>query len=325
MCKRKLTSATDYTMAHAFFLLMGGLHIYDGHGHPIGPLHVEDAITLIHRGSINLPPSQLIEGLSKSSTFGKLAALSGLMWFVIPCIACYALHLPMAPFEIMALAHTTVATFTFLPWWHKPMNLDCPLRVSVHVFGRSQRVSLPLSRSQSFCGHPSKSQIAYAYIFGSQDVLFDFAKVIYVPMFWAGDSDSVFTVPVNTPYAQRAKTSAYVWGAATSLAVAIIFGGIHCTGWHYKFPSYVEQVLWRIGAVLVSGSAGVVICAYLACMFPLRANSLTIPGIIMTSVSIPCVVLYAVGRLLLIAVACSTIRKLSPGVFVQGSLTFVPL
>lgn len=320
-----LTSRTEYTMAHAFFLLMGGVHIYDERGIPIGPLNVEDAIHLLRRGSIVLPPLQTIQGLNKSSIRGKLTAVAGLMWFVIPCLARFEQRLQMAPFEIMALAHTTIAIFTFLPWWHKPMNVDCPVRMSVCAFRRRHRADISLARSQSFCGQPSKAQIAYAYIFGSQDVLFDFNKVIYAPMFWAGDPDSVFKVPMSGTYATKAKTSAYVYGAASSLVVAIIFGAIHCIGWNYDLPSYVEQVLWRTGAVLVSGSAVAVICAYLACIFPLRANKPRVPGIIMTYVSIPCVFLYAVGRLLLIAVACSTFRKLSPGVFVQGSLRFVPL
>lgn len=205
------------------------------------------------------------------------------------------------------------------------MNVECPERVSLKAFSSRRRDSLSSPRSERFRGHPTIFQISYAYIFGSQDVLYDFNTVIYVPMFWAGDPDSVFTVPVNVAHVQRAPRSAYVTGAACGLLVAIIFGLLHCIAWHYEMPSSYERALWRVGAVLVSGSAGAVIFAFIMCIFPIRAGRTTWPRSIMTYVSIPCVVMYAVGRLMLIAVACSSVRRLAPGVFLQGSLKFVPL
>lgn len=320
-----LTICAEYTLAHAFFLLMGGVHIYDTNGFAIGPLTGHDALYLIRRGSLTLPPLQKIDGLSKSSTTGKLTALAGLLWFVIPCLSRIAQRLEMAAFEVMALAHTTIAIITFIPWWCKPMNVECPERVSLHNFYGRRRDSLSAPRSNRFRDQPTFLQISYAYIFGSQDVLYDFNTVIYVPMFWAGDPDSVFTVPVNVAHVQRAPRSAYVTGAACGLLVAIIFGLLHCIAWHYEMPSSYERALWRVGAVLVSGSAGAVIFAFIMCIFPIRAGRTTWPRSIMTYVSIPCVVMYAVGRLMLIAVACSSVRRLAPGVFLQGSLKFVPL
>jgi hypothetical protein len=34
-----------------------------------------------------------------------------------------------------------------------------------------------------------------------------------------------------------------------SILVATVFGGIHCIGWSFDFPSYTEQLLWRISSV----------------------------------------------------------------------------
>lgn len=109
-----LNIRAEYTIAHAFFLLMGGIHIYDVNGRAIGPLTGSDALYLIQHGLLVLPPLQKIHGLSKSSTIGKLTALAGLLWFVVPCLARVAQSLQMAAFEIMALAHTTIAIITFL-------------------------------------------------------------------------------------------------------------------------------------------------------------------------------------------------------------------
>ncbi|KZP02910.1 hypothetical protein FIBSPDRAFT_710265, partial [Athelia psychrophila] len=205
-------------------------------GHPIGPLTAGDAVKLIRRGSFLLPPLQKIEGLSKRSSLGKLSALSGLLWFVMPCIVRFAQRLQMAAFEVTVLAHTSIAIITLVPWWNKPMNVDCPEPVAIRAFPRSRRDTLSLSRHQSFNGRFSCYHIAYAYIFGSQDALFDFDKIIYVPTFWSGDPDTIFAVPMSGTYAPKAPRSAYVTGAASSLLVAVIFGLIHCIAWSYDLP-----------------------------------------------------------------------------------------
>ena len=38
--------------------------------------------------------------------------------------------------------------------------------------------------------------------------------------------------------------------------VGVVFGGIHCAGWLFNFPSYDEAMLWRVSsAVLTTGIA----------------------------------------------------------------------
>lgn len=34
--------------------------------------------------------------------------------------------------------------------------------------------------------------------------------------------------------------------------VATIFGGLHLIAWHFQFPSHIEQLLWRIGALTIT-------------------------------------------------------------------------
>ena len=42
------------------------------------------------------------------------------------------------------------------------------------------------------------------------------------------------------------------WSVIAGLAIGIIFGSIHCTAWQFQFPSYIEQLLWRISAISVT-------------------------------------------------------------------------
>jgi hypothetical protein len=36
------------------------------------------------------------------------------------------------------------------------------------------------------------------------------------------------------------------------MALGTIFGSIHCAGWHFPFPTYVEQKLWRVASLVVT-------------------------------------------------------------------------
>ena len=33
--------------------------------------------------------------------------------------------------------------------------------------------------------------------------------------------------------------------------VAILFGGIHCAGWNFPFPSHAELIIWRVSSLII--------------------------------------------------------------------------
>ena len=37
--------------------------------------------------------------------------------------------------------------------------------------------------------------------------------------------------------------------------VSVVFGGIHCVGWFFDFPSSAEAMLWRVSSVVLTGIA----------------------------------------------------------------------
>jgi len=34
--------------------------------------------------------------------------------------------------------------------------------------------------------------------------------------------------------------------------IAVGFGGLHCVGWNYSFPTVAEQIFWRISSVCIT-------------------------------------------------------------------------
>lgn len=38
----------------------------------------------------------------------------------------------------------------------------------------------------------------------------------------------------------------------TTCVIGTLFGGIHCFGWDFKFPSYTEHILWKVCSLAIS-------------------------------------------------------------------------
>ena len=53
------------------------------------------------------------------------------LWFVIQCIARRLEHLPMTQLEITTLAYASMTVAIYAFWWHKPLNITCPIRVPI--------------------------------------------------------------------------------------------------------------------------------------------------------------------------------------------------
>ncbi|KZP32144.1 hypothetical protein FIBSPDRAFT_723691, partial [Athelia psychrophila] len=122
-------SFEEYTIVHAFYVLMGGVHVHAADGTPMFPLDLDATVMLIEKGRILLPRQEMIEGLSKTTYLGQSFAAFELGVFLLKCVLRLVEGLPLANFEVMAFAHASIAIFTFIPWWYKPMALDQPTRV----------------------------------------------------------------------------------------------------------------------------------------------------------------------------------------------------
>ncbi|KZP09270.1 hypothetical protein FIBSPDRAFT_964105 [Athelia psychrophila] len=122
-----------YTIAHAFFVNMGGLLMYDLDGNSYGPLDMGTTIRLIRGGHLLLPRLERLQGVSKTTTFGQSFAAAQLFSFLLDCSVRICQGLPLADFEIMAYAHAWIAVASFGFWWVKPQNVSCAEVVSIEV------------------------------------------------------------------------------------------------------------------------------------------------------------------------------------------------
>jgi hypothetical protein len=116
--------------------------------------------------------------------------------------------------------------------------------------------------------------------------------------------------------------------------VGIVFGGIHCIGWFFNFPSSDEAMLWRVSSAVLTGIAALstgilVLIPFLVKIIPDNLWCYDFlpsihPVIILLSLIIMFLA-YVVSRLLLLVEAFISLRHLTPGMFALVKWTsFIP-
>ena len=99
-----------------------------------------------------------------------------------------------------------------------------------------------------------------------------------------------------------------------------VFGGIHCVGWFFDFPSSAEAMLWRVSSAVLTVVAFLspIIAFFLAILSTVQEYFSVAIGLIFLLV-------YVVSRLLLIVEAFISLRHLTPGMLALVKWTsFLP-
>ena len=117
-------------------------------------------------------------------------------------------------------------------------------------------------------------------------------------------------VPMFYSHYKQLRTGLFV-PTLTSI-VAMLFGGIHCAGWNFPFPSHAELIIWRVSSLilLIVPSIGLLTTV-------LRAMDVTerIGTIIMKSVLLTGILIYPLARFTLFVEAFITLWHLPPGAY----------
>ena len=135
-------------------------------------------------------------------------------------------------------------------------------------------------------------------------------------MFATADSDSdigIGDMRIPTFYAAEPDEFEFGVGVARFFCVpvvGVIFGGIHCVGWFFNFPSSAEAILWRVSSAVLTGIAFLFPILFSFVAFSIRSN---LGGFFAVAVSTITLLVYVVSRLLLLVEAFISLRHLTPG------------
>ena len=125
---------------------------------------------------------------------------------------------------------------------------------------------------------------------------------------------SVDATHVPTFYSPIHQYNRY-WHPFLLLVLASIFGGIHCAGWNFSFPSYGQQMLWRVASLtvailpLIALPMGILIASILVKCICRDLDVLQCALAFANDIIVPT---YAAARLILLGQAIALLRHLPP-------------
>ncbi|KZP05728.1 hypothetical protein FIBSPDRAFT_765494 [Athelia psychrophila] len=229
---------------------MGGYQFYDIDG-PCYALDPETVVQLVRVGEITAPAAEEVADRSKGDMLSKGLAVIQTLWFVTQCIARSFEHLPLTNLEVITLAYTVITVAMYIAWWEKPLNVRCPIRVSIRAIGSHVTHENGKWHHDGIGG--TIMDWVRAYIDGTQDKLVKLEGLEGVPTFWTGMATRDVTLLAHF----------------VSIFVAVSFAAVHYITWSSAFPSPLEQQLWRWSTVGITG----VPVALLACLMLARLSS----------------------------------------------------
>ncbi|PSR77132.1 hypothetical protein PHLCEN_2v8040 [Hermanssonia centrifuga] len=128
-----------WTLVHGFYAVMGGF-VFDASTEPkFLPNSYTRAIltpaglrVLLEHDPELIPDLSEAEIMDKSKADGlaKALLLFQALWFCTNCVSRLAQGLPLSLLEVTTFAHAFCTFFTYLLWWHKPLNIREPTLIS---------------------------------------------------------------------------------------------------------------------------------------------------------------------------------------------------
>ncbi|KAF4609596.1 hypothetical protein D9613_012277 [Agrocybe pediades] len=368
-----------WTTTHGHYLQMGGFILHDAKtNQPSHVLSYKEFDQLLGEGRINMPEisESDIQDRSKADGLSKAFVLIQTTWFIVQCITRRAQGLATTEFELITVSFAALNGVMYYLWWHKPLDvqstvavylLDRPKLERAHTLPESTfkerdvRLSLPAEDAKETPGAPEDvqadltsqrpniaSRIKYFLLF----LLFRGPVLLISSIYRRLREMSIYaeepciTTETHLPafYAIPDISEAQSgWPEANMVAAAaafgVLFGGIHCIGWSFIFPSLSEQKLWRVCSALITAIPVVVLLMHpLMVVLDYMQETLGVEedskiyeavvlvfGVPVLLLLLPLPPAYVIARLALLVEATISLRDIPPEAYMQVDWTsFLP-
>ncbi|KAG2040471.1 hypothetical protein BDR03DRAFT_948870 [Suillus americanus] len=300
-----------WTQTHSFFVLMGGFMLYVD-DEPYLTLRADYILELIREGCIDAPTltAKQIHDKSKGNAISKGLIMLQVAWFIMQLITRAIYHLETTQLEVGTLAFAVLNFLTYAVWWNKPLNVQCPHPVYWKSTKSRPEYHIDVSTS------PWPRFLAPVLHFAQHKILAPIvspiAELIALPYIPTSGKLRVPTFDGSIKLEGSDKTVLRL----TALLMATIFGAIHCMAWFFTFPTYQEQVLWRMSAVAITFTPLLCFRVYF-----LRGLLQYILGIVQFLTCFAFVILYITARAILLVLMFTTLRNLPPDAYKAVSWT----
>lgn len=233
---------TSWTYRHGFYANMGGFELQPLNGAPFS-INSKHILWLMSRGYIQFPTISDEELLDKSKkdTVAKLITCFQVGYLIVQCIARSIQKLPVTTIELSTVAIVVCSIMTSICWMSKPQDVRYPIRIN-----------MPITMDQVL--REAGPVAARPYRQTPLDFVDDLTPS------WALNIQPFVKLPVG-PHERplpRIGDSRLPWLETLEslyLCLAtVVYASVHLTGWNFKFPSRVEQILWRVSSLILVGT-----------------------------------------------------------------------
>lgn len=195
------------------------------------------------RGYIEFPTISDEELLDKSKedTVAKLITCFKVGYLIVQCIARGIQKLPVMTIELSTVAIVVCSILMSICWMSKPQDVRYPIRIN-----------MPMTLDQVL--REAGPVAARPYRQTPLDFVDDLTPS------WALNIQPFIKLPVGSHERPlpRIGDSLLPWLETLEslyLCLAtVVYASVHLTGWNFKFPSRVEQILWRVSSLILVGT-----------------------------------------------------------------------
>ncbi|KAH0579960.1 hypothetical protein H2248_002780 [Termitomyces sp. 'cryptogamus'] len=105
---------------------MNGFQILKPGSDQYSTIHLDDLEIYLRNGDITITEDEL-KDRSKGDWFSKSLLLLQVTWFILQILVRRVQHLAITELEIATLAFAILNFATYIFWWNKPFDVDCPI------------------------------------------------------------------------------------------------------------------------------------------------------------------------------------------------------
>ncbi|TFK60628.1 hypothetical protein BDN72DRAFT_506950 [Pluteus cervinus] len=144
-----------WTRTHGHFAQMGGFERLDNRR----VLHPHMLVKLLKNGQIDVEElarvsTKRINDSSKGDILSKGIVALQTTWFVFECLARLHQGLALLELEVVTLGFAVLNTLTYAFWWHKPLNVLCPIHLRILPPPEAVTTPPPVSGSTTTSNNP---------------------------------------------------------------------------------------------------------------------------------------------------------------------------
>ena len=253
---------SEWTLRHSFYANMGGF-VFQARDSTPFPIHGLHLIYLLKEGYLDLPEitSEEISDKSKANLLAKALVCLQTGWFVVQCFGRLAGGLPLTTLELVTISYVWCTWNIYAQWLKKPLDVSAPT-----ILRSKASIAEILLEAGSAASKPYRQ------------TPLDFVWDGHVS--WTLDVQPFlcFRVDPRQRPMPRILNDSLPWldsviDATVCVFVILFYSAIHMFGWDLHFPTRTEKTMWRIAALVLVCTTGV-ICIWEVLWGMLRAAHL---------------------------------------------------